>query len=72
MEITRLSQLNPDGVYNYADYLSWKFMEDKNIIKYVLNKEGRFIDYCPITEEEIFHSMLFPELGIVLKEIFKD
>ena len=26
-EITDISQLNPDGVYSYADYLTWKFTE---------------------------------------------
>jgi Uma2 family endonuclease len=32
-EITDISQLNPDGVYSYADYLTWKFTEFTELIK---------------------------------------
>jgi Uma2 family endonuclease len=32
-EITDISQLNPDGVYSYADYLTWKFTEFAELIK---------------------------------------
>lgn len=31
--ITNLSQLNPDGVYSYADYLSWRFEEAIELIR---------------------------------------
>ena len=31
-EITRLDQLNPDGIYTYADYLTWKFKERVELI----------------------------------------
>lgn len=31
--ITRLSQLDPQGTYSYADYLSWKFDEALEIIR---------------------------------------
>ncbi len=31
--ITRLSQLDPNGTYSYADYLSWKFEQALEIIK---------------------------------------
>ena len=31
--ITHLSQLNPNGIYSYADYLSWKFDEMVELIK---------------------------------------
>lgn len=38
--ITHLSQLNPNGIYSYADYLSWKFDEMVELIKgkLVLNR----------------------------------
>ena len=32
-EITHLDQLNPDGIYTYADYLTWKFEETVELIK---------------------------------------
>jgi Uma2 family endonuclease len=32
-EITSLSQLDLNGTYSYADYLSWKFEEATEIIK---------------------------------------
>lgn len=32
-EITDISQLNPNGVYSYADYLTWKFTEFVEVIK---------------------------------------
>ncbi len=32
-EITDISQLNPDGVYSYADYLTWKFTEFVELLK---------------------------------------
>ncbi len=31
--ITDLSQLDPKGIYSYADYLSWKFEQALEIIK---------------------------------------
>jgi Uma2 family endonuclease len=31
--VTDISQLNPDGVYSYADYLTWKFTEFVELIK---------------------------------------
>jgi Uma2 family endonuclease len=31
--ITQLSQLNPEGLYSYADYLTWKFKERVELIK---------------------------------------
>lgn len=33
MEITSLSQLDPDGTYTYADYLLWKFKERVELFK---------------------------------------
>lgn len=33
LEITQLSQLDPNGVYSYADYLLWKFSERVELIK---------------------------------------
>ena len=39
--ITRLSQLNPDGVYSYADYLTWRFDETVELIK------GKIQLMCP-------------------------
>lgn len=32
-EITRLSQLNIEGIYSYADYLNWKFEEMVELIR---------------------------------------
>jgi len=32
-KITDISQLHPDGVYTYADYLTWKFEETVELIK---------------------------------------
>lgn len=32
-EITSLSQLDPNGVYTYADYLSWKFEQALELIR---------------------------------------
>ena len=33
LEITQLSQLDPNGIYSYADYLMWKFSERVELIK---------------------------------------
>lgn len=33
MDITSLSQLDPEGSYNYADYLLWKFEERLELLK---------------------------------------
>ncbi len=33
MPITSIDQLSPDGVYTYADYLTWKFDERVELIK---------------------------------------
>jgi Uma2 family endonuclease len=33
ISITNLAQLDPDGVYNYADYLTWKFKERVELIR---------------------------------------
>lgn len=33
MPITSIDQLSPDGVYSYADYLTWKFDERVELIK---------------------------------------
>lgn len=33
MPITSIDQLSPDGVYTYADYLTWKFEERVELIK---------------------------------------
>ncbi|MDO5105540.1 Uma2 family endonuclease [Capnocytophaga sp.] len=33
MEITNLSQLDPNGTYTYADYLLWKFKERVELFK---------------------------------------
>lgn len=32
-EITSLSQLDPNGIYSYADYLTWKFEQTLELIK---------------------------------------
>ena len=32
-EIIDISQLNPNGVYSYADYFTWKFTESVEVIK---------------------------------------
>ncbi len=39
--ITELSQLNPDGVYSYADYITWQFQERIELIK------GRILTMSP-------------------------
>lgn len=32
-QITSLSQLDPNGTYSYADYLTWKFEQALEVIK---------------------------------------
>lgn len=39
--ITRLSELNPNGLYTYADYLTWRFDEAVELIK------GKIQLMCP-------------------------
>ncbi|MBK9458378.1 MAG: hypothetical protein IPN94_02810 [Sphingobacteriales bacterium] len=45
--ITHLSQLNPNGIYSYADYLSWKFDEMVELIK------GKLIFLCRLLPKRI-------------------
>ncbi|MEM8899839.1 MAG: hypothetical protein AAGC85_17120 [Bacteroidota bacterium] len=33
MEITNLSQLDMDGIYTYADYLTWQVKERLELLK---------------------------------------
>ena len=40
-KITSLSQLDPNGYYTYADYLSWKFAEMVELIR------GRVVRMSP-------------------------
>ena len=44
-QIESLSQLDLNGTYTYADYLSWK--------------------------DEVLHCVIFPDLRVDLKEVFK-
>jgi len=45
--------------------------ENRSVMVNVL-EDGRYKTYRPLTESEILHSSIFPELKVELKEVFKD
>ena len=58
--ITRLSQLDPDGFYTYADYLRWQFQERVELIR------GKIFQRSPapnLTHQRVsgnLHGLLWP------------
>ncbi len=53
--ITQLSQLNPNGIYSYADYLTWQFDETVELIK------GKLLPMCPAPT--VKHQRIARDLG---------
>ncbi len=63
MEITSLSQLNPEAHYTYADYLLWQFQERVELIK------GRIREMAaPTTRHQRISSRIHRELSWFLKK----
>lgn len=48
------------------------YPDDKSIIVYVLNEQGKYIGLPPLTEDDIASSFVFPDLEINLKDVFED
>ncbi len=61
--ITHISQLDPDGVYSYADYLSWKFEQALEIIK------GKIF---PLSAPSFTHQKLSWKLTVIFDRYFKN
>lgn len=60
--ITSLSQLDPNGSYTYADYLSWKFEQALEVIK------GKIL---PMAAPSRTHQKLSWRLTVIFNEHFK-
>jgi Uma2 family endonuclease len=60
--ITQLSQLDLNGTYSYADYLTWKFEERIELIK------GKIMLMCPAPN--VKHQNIVTELGGQLYSFF--
>jgi Uma2 family endonuclease len=63
-EITHLSQLDMDGTYSYADYLSWQFEESVELIK------GKISLMSPAPN--LSHQRISVKLSGILYEHFKN
>ncbi len=61
--ITQLSQLNPEGLYSYADYLTWKFKERVELIK------GHLFPMSPAPN--LLHQEVTGNLYLSLRSFFK-
>jgi Uma2 family endonuclease len=46
-------------------------LEDKCVLRYILNEEGKFIGLQPLTEDDILTTPIIEGLEIVLKEVFE-
>ena len=62
--ITNLSDLDPEGVYSYADYLLWSFEERVELIRGKLFK----MSPAPATSHQQIHSRIFGNIFIALKK----
>ncbi len=62
-EITNFSQLDPNGIYSYADYLSWKFEQTLEIIKGKVFK---------MAAPSIPHQRLSWRLTVIIDKHFKN
>lgn len=61
--ITNLAQLDPDGVYNYADYLNWKFKERVELIR------GRLFPMSPAPN--VAHQRILGNLYVPMWHFFQ-
>ena len=62
-KITHLSQLDLDGVYNYADYLTWQFEQAVELIK------GKIL---PMAAPSRKHQGVSWQLTLIIGNTFKD
>ncbi len=46
------------------------YPNEKSVLVYILNKEGKYIGLKPLTEDDRLKSVLFPDLEFNLKRIF--
>lgn len=64
MPITSIDQLSPDGVYTYADYLTWKFDERVELIK------GKLFKISPAPSRH--HQEISSNLLMTILPYFRD
>jgi len=64
MPITSIDQLTPDGVYSYADYLTWKFEERVELIK------GKLFKMSPAPSR--YHQEISSNLLLKVLPFFSD
>jgi Uma2 family endonuclease len=62
MPITELSQLDPDKVYTYADYLKWRFQERVELIR------GKILKMSPAPSRE--HQKISRQLSLFIFTFF--
>ncbi len=77
VEILSPSTLKTDIYYKFDLYQEVKVKEywlvypnQKQVLIYILNKEGQYIGLKPLTEDDRLKSVLFPDLEFDLKRIF--
>lgn len=46
--------------------------EDKTLLIYILNEEGKYIGLAPLTDDDIATPNTFPDLNIDLKDVFEE